>query len=446
MSELLAKDRRTAEVAAGESISLSDEQAKVLLGELGPKEDVRALYHNGLGCAALTGSGLILLHNLLKPKAVRVPAPLRILRRTHGVFNSVAVLVHGQPHKLWGSKLDPKGESLMAMGEILPPDSPLRPGRGVRLATWPTRHPFLVSAAALGILVAALGPDFGEKSPSAGEKKEVVAQKPESALAVPDFKGTSLAIAAESAGLYPWQAVTAADASSAHRPVVITTTGWQVCFQSPSHNETVRPMARTLTLYAVPEQEKCPTRLHGPRRVIMPDLVGDRADDASSTLEDLGFDSTTYFHAHTGKHMDDGLQGRTDWRVCRQQPDPGTEVASGARISLWLIGPGDPCTKPSPKPKPQPKPKPKPRPQPSYGTTSGGGSTGGGSTGTSGGGSRSGGSSTGSGGSTSGGGQAGIQFGQFCSPVGAVATTIDGRPAKCFRGRDGRARWGYNSG
>lgn len=28
----------------------------------------------------------------------------------------------------------------------------------------------------------------------------------------------------------------------------------------------------------------------------------------------------------------------------------------------------------------------------------------------------------------------------------STATTVDGRPAKCFMGKDGQARWGYNSG
>ncbi|PJM92463.1 PASTA domain-containing protein [Streptomyces sp. CB01373] len=445
MSDLLAKDWRTAGAAAGESISLSDEQAKALLGELGPEEDVRAIYHNGWGCAVLTRNGLILLRNLLTPRATRVPAPLRILRCTYGMFGSVDVLVHGHPHKLWGSKLDPKGECLVAMGEILPLGSPLRPGGGIRFVTWMSRHPVLVSAAVIGVVFAVLGPGSNEK------EKEVVVQKPEPALAVPDFKGTSLAIAAASADLHPWQMVSAADASSDRRPVKTTTTGWQVCFQSPSHDEVVRPSAGTLTLYAVPEQEECPTRLHGPRRVVMPDLIGDRADDASLALGDLGLEPTIYFHAYTGKRMYDGLQELADWRVCRQQPEPGTEVTTGAQIDLWLIGPGDPCVKPSPKAKPKPKPEPKPKrkpqphPQPSYGTSSGGGSTSGGSS-TRSGGSTSGGSSTGSGGGTGGGSQAGIQFGQYCSPVGAIATTTDGRPAKCFMGKDGNARWGYNSG
>ncbi|MEU8849033.1 hypothetical protein AB0C70_22910 [Streptomyces sp. NPDC048564] len=42
-------------------------------------------------------------------------------------------------------------------------------------------------------------------------------------------------------------------------------------------------------------------------------------------------------------------------------------------------------------------------------------------------------------------GQAGVQFGYACSPVGALGIVEDGRPAKCFMGKDGRARWGYDS-
>ncbi|MCX4474985.1 hypothetical protein OOK44_00745 [Streptomyces cellulosae] len=42
-------------------------------------------------------------------------------------------------------------------------------------------------------------------------------------------------------------------------------------------------------------------------------------------------------------------------------------------------------------------------------------------------------------------GQVGIQFGYACSPVGALGVAGDGRPAKCFMGKDGRARWGYDS-
>ncbi|WP_272264073.1 hypothetical protein [Streptomyces xanthophaeus] len=39
----------------------------------------------------------------------------------------------------------------------------------------------------------------------------------------------------------------------------------------------------------------------------------------------------------------------------------------------------------------------------------------------------------------------GIQFGYACSPVGVLGNAQDGRPAKCFMGKDGRARWGYDS-
>lgn len=41
--------------------------------------------------------------------------------------------------------------------------------------------------------------------------------------------------------------------------------------------------------------------------------------------------------------------------------------------------------------------------------------------------------------------QVGIQFGYACSRVGALGIAEDGRPAKCFMGKDGRARWGYDS-
>ncbi len=42
-------------------------------------------------------------------------------------------------------------------------------------------------------------------------------------------------------------------------------------------------------------------------------------------------------------------------------------------------------------------------------------------------------------------GEVGIQFGYACSPVAALGTAEDGRPAKCFMGKDGRARWGFDS-
>ncbi len=48
--------------------------------------------------------------------------------------------------------------------------------------------------------------------------------------------------------------------------------------------------------------------------------------------------------------------------------------------------------------------------------------------------------------SPAGGGQRkGVQFGYACSPIGSLGTTGDGRPAECFMGSDGRARWGFDS-
>ncbi|MFI5752953.1 PASTA domain-containing protein [Streptomyces sp. NPDC051644] len=434
-------DPRIATAAAGESISLSDGDKKVLLEELEPDEAVRSMYHNGWGYAVLTGNGLVLIRNLLTPKATRVPRPLQILRRGYGIFGSVEILVDGKPHKLHGSKLDPKGELLETVGELLPPGSPLRPSRGTRFSTWVRRHPVFMSTVAAGVFFAGLN--------SGSSREEAVAQnRADQTLAVPDFNGTSLTTAAAEARLHPWQAVSAADASSAYRPVKITEPNWRVCFQHPSRDETVRPSGTTLTLYTVPVQEECPTRLHGPRLVMMPGLVGERLDDASRTLGDLGLDHVDHFHAHTGKHLDDEPQDLADRQVCRQHPEPDAKVSTATQVDLWLIGPSAPCAEPSPTPAPtpKPKPKPKPRPQPSYGSTTGGGATGGSTSGgsSSTAGSTSGGSSGSSGGSPR--SRTGAQFGQYCSPVGVTATTADGRPAKCFKGKDGRARWGYNSG
>jgi uncharacterized membrane protein YgcG len=445
---LLKNDHRTARAAAGESISLPDDCAKALLGELASGEVVRALYHDGWGYAALTTRGLVLVRNLPAPKTARVPAPLLILRPAYGMFGSVDVLVDGKPHKLHGSRLDPKGELLGALGRLLPPDSPLRPGRGRRLSTWVRRHPVSVAAAAAVVAVAGL-------NPGSGGEKTVAQDRTYRTVDVPDFNGTPLAPAVAKARLDGWRKVSAADASSDRRPVKPTAPGWRVCFQSPSTGVPTWPSLTTLTLYAVPEREACPAWLHDSRRILMPGLVGERFDDASRALDDRGLDLVDAIHAHTGERLDEGgSQDLADWQVCRQRPEAGSEVSTTTRPDLWLTGPGVSCTEPSPSPKPsqKPKPEPKPRPQPSYGATGGGSGAGGTGAGPSSGtGSGNGGSSSGSGSSTggsggAGGGLAGVQFGQYCSPVGATATTGDGRPAKCFMGRDGQARWGYNSG
>ncbi|MGW7608057.1 hypothetical protein ACWGKW_12430 [Streptomyces sp. NPDC054766] len=437
-----ADDPRLADVVAGERISLPDDHKKALLAELEPGESVRSLYQCGWGYAALTGNGLVLVRNLMAPKATRVPEPVSILRRESGILNAAVIVVDGKEYRLHGSRLDPKGELLAESGQLLPADSSLRPRGRARLSAWVRRRPVLASLIAAAMVSAAW--NAGHETPArAGADHAVV---------VPDFKGAALTTAVADARRQSWMKVTTADASSSFRRVPASAPGFRVCFQSPSHTETVRPSASALTLYAVPEKEACPTRLLALRRIVMPGLVGERYDRASRLLGDLGLEHPAAWHAYTGQRLDGGSRDVDDWRVCRQQPEPDHEVSLPTQPGLWLIGPGDQCTKPSPKPSPKPKPKPKPKPQPRTGGTSGSTSAGGTSGGTSAGGTSGGGSTGGSTGGSSGttggttGSRPGIQFGGYCSPVGAIATTADGRPAKCFMGRDGRARWGYNSG
>ncbi|MFI0503942.1 hypothetical protein ACH3WN_13960 [Streptomyces albogriseolus] len=447
-----AHDPAAVAAAADGTDRVPDSHKGVLAAELQPGEMVRAVYHDGWGNAVLTDNGLILLHPV-SPRATRVPRPLRILRRASGFLGSVEILVDGRPHKLWGSKNDPKGTLLEAAGDIVPADSPLRPGRRRRLFTWARRHPVLTTLLAVPVAAGVIGNATGADA-EAGAAQDA---PPSKGILVPDYAGTALTTATARARAAGWETVSASDATSALRTVVSDDVGWQVCFQFPSSGETVRPASGTLTLYAVPDREECPERLHGPGRIVMPDLVGTPFGEASDTLDGLGVRNVLALHAHTGGRLLEEERYLDDWPVCRQDPEADSETTANAFVRLWLIGPGEPCAKPSPEPAPtpEPRPKPKPRPKPSYGGASGGSSTGGNSGGsggtssTSGGGTTGGSSSNGgtSDGSGSGGGsQVGIGFGQFCSPVGATATTADGRPATCFMGKDGQARWGYNSG
>ncbi|MFJ8903654.1 hypothetical protein ACIRG8_01400 [Streptomyces sp. NPDC102359] len=448
-----AHDPTAATAVAVGSDSVPDSHKGVLATALRPGEKVRAVYHDGWGHAALTDSGLILLHNLVSPRATRVTGPVHILRRASGFFDSVEILVGGRPHKLWGSKTDPKGALLEAAGDMVPAGSPLWPGRRRRMLTWARRHPVLTTLLAVPVAAGVIGGATGAD----GEAGAAQDARTSTEILVPDYEGTALTTATARARAASWATVSASDATSALRTVTPGDMGWQVCFQLPSSGETVRPASGTLTLYAVPEREECPERLHGPGRIVMPDLVGTPFGEASDTLDGLGVRNVLALHAHTGGRLFEGERDLDDWPVCRQDPEADSETTVNAFVRLWLIGPGEPCAEPSPTPTPtpEPKPKPKPEPKPAPGGGSGGSSTGGdsgesdGTSSTSGGGSTGGSSSSGgtSGGSGSGGGgQAGIGFGQFCSPVGATATTADGRPAKCFMGKDGQARWGYNSG
>ncbi|MFE0105910.1 hypothetical protein [Streptomyces sp. NPDC059009] len=109
--------------------------------------------------------------------------------------------------------------------------------------------------------------------------------------------------------------------------------------------------------------------------------------------------------------------------LTEQEPKATVTVTRTATATVTAT-PGEdskPQRKPESKPKPEPTPTPEPTTTPTAQATP----------------SRPGGS---------GGGRPAINFGRFCAPVGAIGTTLDGRPAKCFMGKDGRARWGYDSG
>ncbi|MCJ0869013.1 hypothetical protein [Streptomyces sp. AP-93] len=176
-----------------------------------------------------------------------------------------------------------------------------------------------------------------------------------------------------------------------------------------------------------------------PSARLMPQIVGSTHADAARQIEALGGGA---------------LQGRTvyadvtlpadpgAWLVCIQGPAAGELITIGGQ-RVALAAPNAKCPDregtrlhPEPRRTPTPPPAPTPPKDDGKGSVSGGSSSGG---------SSSGGGSTSGGGTSGGGGTTSVQFGRFCSPVGAIATTADGRPAKCFMGKDGRARWGYRS-
>jgi uncharacterized membrane protein YgcG len=298
--------------------------------------------------------------------------------------------------------------------------------------------------------VSSNGDDSGDRAPVAARAEASPTPDSHALLNVPDFEGTPLRIAVMDAEKLGRKTVTTKDATSADRPAGSGPKTWQVCFQQPSAEVPAIPAYQALTLYAVPEQEECPVYRGGSRWAVMPDLIGERLDDVAPRLTELGLDTARHFHAHTGKELAHALQEHPDWQVCRQTPEPDKTVNVSTMVELWLTAPSKSCTEPSPSP--TPKPKPNPKPEPDHGSLSGGSSGGssissGGTTGGSSGGSSSGGSGgTSGGGGSSNGGRTGVGFGQFCSPVSAIATSSDGRPAKCYMGKDANARWGGYSG
>ncbi|PKT72868.1 hypothetical protein CW362_11250 [Streptomyces populi] len=111
--------------------------------------------------------------------------------------------------------------------------------------------------------------------------------------------------------------------------------------------------------------------------------------------------------------------------MCRGRPEPDREVVLPAPADLWPIGSGWLlCDEARSEAGAHAETETEAAYRGTSGSATAGGTSGGGADGT--------------------GGRSGI--GQYRSPAGAVATTADGRSAKCFTGRDGRARRGCDSG
>jgi hypothetical protein len=113
---LLRDDPRTTEVAARE-VALPLPKARALLRTLLPGEPVLALYHQGLGYAALTDRALILLSG---DEPSRVPRPLVVLRPAYGAASRVDLSVNGRRITVWGSRIDASGAFVQAADHALP--------------------------------------------------------------------------------------------------------------------------------------------------------------------------------------------------------------------------------------------------------------------------------------------------------------------------------------
>ncbi|WP_329377661.1 PASTA domain-containing protein [Streptomyces sp. NBC_01351] len=177
----------------------------------------------------------------------------------------------------------------------------------------------------------------------------------------------------------------------------------------------------TVTVTAQAPQPTSPA----PAPALMPQAVGATFTDAVRQIEAVGGGAPQSASAYTDVEVP---ADHATWKVCFQTPDKGAPVKPG-ETRLVLAAPDVKCPDkegtrltPEPVPAPPPAPKPEPTPDTDEGSTSSSGGSG-----------------------SSGGGTTGVGFGRSCSPVGATATTADGRPAKCFMGKDGKARWGYNS-
>lgn len=196
---------------------------------------------------------------------------------------------------------------------------------------------------------------------------------------------------------------------------------WRVCFQGPAASRAGRKPV--LDLGVVRVEWPCPAKDGDPIPYPkMPEVVGMTFAKASETLQPMGLRAIEPESAYTDVDLPDGVDS---WTVCFQRPEEGAEIKypKNETARLKLTAPGTSCPKAE-----YSRLRPVPAP-PSSGDDEGSGSSSGG----------------GGGAGAGAGGFGGVQYGRFCSPVGARATTTGGGPAKCFMGKDGRARWGYGS-
>lgn len=188
--------------------------------------------------------------------------------------------------------------------------------------------------------------------------------------------------------------------------------------------------APTVTVTVTVTAQAAPPPSPTPSAALMPQAVGVSYADAAHRIEAAGGGAPQLASAYTDVDLP---ADPAAWLVCFQSPDEGVAVKAG-ETRVVVAAPDVKCPEkegtrlrpePAPAAPPAPTPEAKPKPEPRRTEDGGGGSGGSGTSG--------------------GGGAGGVQFGRSCSPVGASATTVDGRPAKCFMGKDGHARWGYRS-
>ncbi|MDK1476312.1 PASTA domain-containing protein [Streptomyces sp. 549] len=297
----------------------------------------------------------------------------------------------------------------------------------------------VLGAVALGVALAACGGAPAEPEPSTSAAGAASPEPPKT----PNYVAQSLPDAERAAEKAGYR-TTRHNASGSEQADSWLVGDWKVCFQKEKApaSGSGKPLLR---FGAAPTADPCPST--APATLAwaeFPDVVGATHARATARINALGVRDITTRGAYTNAEP----PARPDsWKVCFQEPEAGTEApfADDLAVLLHLVAPGTACpdktgTRLPPPPKPTPPPAPAttaPAPDPGPPATETGGSSGGTSGGTTGG-------TTGgdSGGGTSSGGQTGVHPGSFCSPPGALGSTVKGTPMRCTTtATDDRYRW-----